>query len=635
MSKNYIFIEFLYEFKRSRRSILFNIFAILAILGLVVYQFTFLSRIDNFSSISHLFYFYMDWSAQALASAIPFKTAYYFNIIQLFMVVVFVTNDSRLSKLNAMKALQTRPQGNGEVAVGNFLGKLLAFTVVACLSFAVSIVINIVLYPGSFELSYYFFYWITLILPALVYFLGFSYLVTRFVRHEGLSMMVLLFLLGGGTWLGADFLHGIFDPCARHVPNMFSDFTGHVNLGNYLLQRGCILLSGVGFLVLSVIPYPRIPNRVRVNGRYLGLACVLFMLAGGLAFVHENRYRSMNNAREAYKQVYEEYGEEMGTRVVWHDLILKEKDNGDISVNSRMRVVNGASVAKPLVMYLNPGLKVTSIVVNGSTVSSRREYQALLIDKELKPGEACDVSIDYEGGIENGICFLDIDPGKYNAPGVNSLGIYYHGYAPAFCGKDYKLLSPECIWYPVCVPSYNLSGSRNVNFTRYSLRVEHDPRLTAISQGDAVKNGEGQTSFTFSHDMPGISLCIGNYKKRAITVDSTRVELYVLPGHEYLLEGYDFPEEPLAEQLSMTKQSLEMAESVQTSEYRIKSYEGEKIVDPLQQYPYRWFVLLEVPCNFHSFPSLMQLTGDREQGGLVFVPEKGYSMDYQYYVPRE
>ena len=43
MGKNNIFIEAEYEFKRVRRSILFRIFAILALLGAVVYQYSFLS----------------------------------------------------------------------------------------------------------------------------------------------------------------------------------------------------------------------------------------------------------------------------------------------------------------------------------------------------------------------------------------------------------------------------------------------------------------------------------------------------------------------------------------------------------------------------------------------------------------
>lgn len=634
MYMNNILIESRYEFKRTRRNILFNIFAILAILGLVIYQFTFLSQINDISSIKHLFHFYIDWPSQALPSAIPFKTAYYFNIIQLFLVIVFIMNDSRLLKLNAMNVLYVYPRGNGEIVLGNFLGKLFAFTMITCISFVISTVINLVLYPKSFEFSYYFFYWTTLTLPALICFLGISYFVMRFIHHQGLSMLILFLVLGGGTWWGDDFLHGMLDPCARHVPNMFSDFIGHVNLGNYLFQRVFFILIGFAFLVLSIISYPRIPNHIQVYKKYLSITCVLFVLAGGVCFIYYKNYQSNYNARKLYMHVYEKYSKWNEMRVLRHDLHLRELDNGEISVNSRMKVINTSSMETPLILYLNPSLNVLSIKVNGEEIFFSREHQTLLLNKELKNMETCEISMYYEGGIENGICFLDVDPVKYNSPETNSHGIYYYGYSPAFCEKEYKLFTPECIWYPVCVPPYHVLGCRNVNFTRFSLEVEHDSLRTAISQGEFIEEKNGATKFSFTHDMPGISLCVGNYKKRMIMVDSTRVELYCLPSHDYLLEGYDFPNEPLAQELLRVKQSLETTESVQTSEYKVKTFEGEKVIDPVQQYPYRWLTLLEVPCNYHCFSNLMQLTGEREQGGIVFLPEKGFSLDYQYYVPR-
>lgn len=224
---------------------------------------------------------------------------------------------------------------------------------------------------------------------------------------------------------------------------------------------------------------------------------------------------------------------------------------------------------------------------------------------------------------------MDTDREKYYSPAVNSFGIYRFGYAPAFYGKEYKLLTPECIWYPVCVPPYGESGVREVNFSRYSLRVEHDSRSRAISQGSMVEEKEGETIFTFGHDMPGISLCLGNYMKREIIVDSTRLALYCLPGHDYLLEDYDdLPEKDVVEQLTNTKtNTFEIEGCIATRAFGAKRFGGNHVYDPTQQYPYRWFSLVEVPCNFYSFPRIMQLTGERVQGGMVFFPEKGFYMD--------
>ena len=44
--------------------------------------------------------------------------------------------------------------------------------------------------------------------------------------------------------------------------------------------------------------------------------------------------------------------------------------------------------------------------------------------------------------------------------------------------------------------------------------------------------------------------------------------------------------------------------------------------------------LLEVPVAFYCFPGVMQRSGERVQGGLVFLPEKAYSIkDYPFESP--
>lgn len=631
MNKSNIFIEAKYGYKSTCRSIIFRMFSILAILGLAIYQYTPLSEISNYYSISELLHRSTSWTSLALPSSIAFKSAYYFIIIQLLFVIGFIQNDSKLSKYSTIEALYVRPQDNIDIVLGRFIGKLFAFAMINGLWFFVSIIINLVFYPNSFELSCYLFYFITLTFPSLVFFLGVSYLASRFIHNQGLNTLILLFLLGGITFWGSNIFQGLLDPSARHIPNMFSDFTGHVNLENYLLQRGCILLTGLGFLVLSIIPYPRIPNSKHTFRNYLCIACILFSTTLMMAFTYHDHYTTINTHRRDFKQVYNEYYRPLKAKIIQHDLHVKELPKGNISVNSKMLLVNKDSTAIPLIFFLNPGLRVNSIKVEGKNISFQRKHQAIIVDKKLKAGEICSIVINYEGRIENSICFLDTNIKEYHFSDVNKYGIYHFGYMPAFCEKKYKLFTPECIWYPVCEPPYSLSGCRKSNFTRYSLKVDHDPRLTAISQGNIIENSPGETSFTFEHDMSGISLCIGKYKKRVIMVDSTRLQVYYLPNHEYLGDKYDIPERELIEKLSSTKMGLESTECTRTKEFMSNLYEGKITIDPVQQYPYRWFTFLEVPCNFYSFPTLIKLTGAREQGGILFVPEKGYSLNKYTY----
>jgi len=370
--------------------------------------------------------------------------------------------------------------------------------------------------------------------------------------------------------------------------------------------------------------------------------------------MYYNHYRVIDNNRKLYRQVYNENSTYSGTRIVCNDLYVKMLEGGGLTIKSQMEITNGNSERIPLVMYLNPGLKVSRVEVNGENVLFRRECQAIILDKELAASERCRVVVPYEGNIETDICFLEQENKEYDFSNVNRLGIFCYGYTPAFCSEDYTLLTPECIWYPVSVPPYSPLEYRKVNFTRYSLTVEHEPRLVVISQGDTVDEKEGKTSFVFTHDMPGISLCVGEYRKREVTVasmgaaDTTRLELYYLPRHEYLLEQYTMPEDQLVKVLTDSKVNFEMQgcikkrQSLTDKEWEevnalddgtrnmgelIREVLAKRKFDPTQHYPYRRLTLLETPCNFYCFSNLSRLTGEREQAGMVFLPEKLYSIE--------
>ncbi len=622
MDRNNIFTEALYGVKNGYRSALFRIVVILVVCGSVFCQFIPLFGEDYV--INYQYHSYVGWISQALPSSMAYRTAYFFNIIQLLLVIAFVNNDLRSCKFSGMESIRVRPFSNEEIVLGNFLGKLLLFTLVNFLTLGISILINATFYPHAFDFGIYLFYWLTLNLPALVFFLGVSFFVIRVVRQQALSFVILSVFFWGLIFWGAGWLNGLFDPCARHIPNMFSDFTGHVGMGNYLLQRSFIFFTGISCLLLSIIPYPRIPNRVFGYRSVLGRVCVIFVFAACLGLWYMSLYNSVGNNREKYKRIYSEYEKFTGVKVVQNDLQVKALEENGISVTSRMIVENRAPVPLPLVMYLNPGLKILSLEIDGNRVDFQRKQQAIVADKKLEAGEMAEVLLRYEGGIEKDICFLDVIPEKYYSETINNYGIYYFGNVPAFCERDYKLFTPECMWYPVCVPLYGVSGLRDVNFSRYSLQVEHEPRLKAISQGSTVQEKEGVTIFAFEHNMPGISLCVGNYERREITVDSTRMALYYFPRHDYLLEEYEhFSEECLLDELAYAKSNtFELSGCIRTRKFsgRKRNY------DPTQQYPYRWLTLVEVPCGFYSFPSLMQLSGERVQGGMVFLPEKGFSI---------
>ena len=647
MNSNHILIETSYEFKRSRRNVIFWLFVVLGVVGIILYIFTPLSALTSIKSLDQLVRRpSMPWIAQVLSSSIPFRCAYLFNVLQLFFVTVLVINDTRLSRVDALAALKVHPQGNTESSIGSVAGKVLAFSMVNVAVFLFCGLLNFLFYPRVFDTGYYLFYWLTLNLPTLFFCLGLSTLVVRLVRNNGLSIFVLVLILGMFTLSGAVWLNGVFDPLATRIPNLFSDFTGHVNLEAYLLQRAFILFFGVGLAVLAVIPYPRIHNNARAAYRLTLAALLPLLLAGSFAGVYIYDLQSVSGKREAYREVYSRYTSPKVLKIAENRLQMKEAEDGGISVRSEMRVENRNSEALPLVFFLNPGLEVSSVIVDGEAVAFRREEQALFADGKVAPGEKKEVVVNYEGKIDNRFCFLDTPEEKYRASNLNTIDMYRFGYSPAFCEKEYKLLTPECVWYPVTVPPYDSLGFRRAMFTHYTLEVKHDPLLTAICQGEADRETAGKTIFTFGHNMKGISLCIGNYKKREIVIDSyvpptmyevkegkptkttqsvdsapIRFALFCLPEHEFMLDDYDqCSVEEIRDMIGYARSDLRFDGDAYW-ERRTK----ETGFDPTVQYPYNWVTLVEVPCDFYAFTGKTSQTGERVQEGMVFLPEKKYS----------
>ena len=648
MNSNHIFTEALYGYKRSRRNVIFWIFVFLGLVGITLYVFTPLSVLGSARGFEELFRGpAMDWFSRSLSSSLPFKCAYLFDILQLLFAVVLVSNDTRRFRLDSTVALSVHAQGNSEITTGNVIGKILAFTLVNVSFLAFCALLNLLFYPEVFNVGYYLFYWLTLNLPTTVFCIGLSTCVMRLTGNQGLGMILLAVILGVLTLPGSVWLSGLFDPLATGIPNMFSDFTGHVNPGNYLLQRVFILFSGVGLAILSVIHYPRIHNNPRAPFRLVCAALLPLLFAGSLAVVYTCGIQTVSQKREAFRDAYAKHDREKPLKIAANYLQLKETENGGISVTSRMTVANRENVALPLVLYLNPGLVVSSITVDGKMVAFRRDQQVILVDETVSPGKTSEVVVKYEGKIDNSFCFLDTPEEKYASPEVNTIGIYRFGYSPAFCEKEYKLLSPECAWYPVCVSFYHPLGFREKMFTRYTLEVEHAPNLVAISQGKADREIAGKTKFSFEHNMPGISLCIGNYKKRemlvyndlsglrldpGVTIDFVEddhpvsVELFYLPEHEFMLDCYDaITKSKLLEVIAGAKNSVNFYSCY--SNYGYKRLTNEIAYDPTLQYPYSWLTLVEVPCNFHAFAVRSLQTGERVQGGMVFLPEKRYSVD--------
>ena len=621
MNLHHVLFEALYEIKLTRRNLLFNMFVFFALLTTISFTFISFSESDKIEFGK----FYLPWFAQALPSSIPFMTAYYYNFVQVLMAFFMVSNDLRRLRLTTISALEARPQNNSDAIIGKFLGRVAIFSLVNVLIYSVMICYNLIYYPRVLNISYYFFYWITLNFPVLIYFLSLSILVSRFVNNQGISILILLFFCVGTTICGAGVMNNLFDPFARYIPNLFSDFVGHTQLKCFLLHQTIYLLMGICLLVLSILVYRRLPNNIHQVRNVLGFAMFPLILSIVLIAYYIGDFVHIERDKNEYRQFYLEYEHVLKNRVLSNEIRLRDLGKKGVAVESKMKIVNKNEEQIPVLLYLNPGLTVNGIKNGSVNLSFERKGPVILVNKQLAAGDTCDLVVNYEGIVDNDVCHLDrsVVPG-YQRLNENRCGIYSFGTQPAYCVNNYKLFTPEVLWYPTCVPPTCFSFFRNMDFTYFSLVVIHDEQNTAISQGEIINEQIGITIFKHEHAISGISLCVGKYDKRVVMMDSIPVEIYYEPSHGYLLDSFRIDVDVLEEHLLNFKSKLEkrnMSSYIDTETKRLKYNYSTALKSDLE-YPYSWLRFIETPLDFYPFPKPDAMDGERVQNGLIFLTEK-------------
>lgn len=585
-----------YSFTEIWRNKTFRVAFMVLIPLLIAYQVSFQSDMFNIPVEYTL----------VLSSFIPTQNAYMFNLLLVFPLATMGFWVHKQKKYNTLEALLVHPQGNDTYSTGFILGIIIAFMIMGSISLALAGLINLFASPTSFRPLIYLFYLVTLILPTIVFIVGItSFLAARCFKNGTVTTFFMLVYLSVDILFLSTLYHGLFDPLGILLPYTFSDFTGIADLPGFLLHRTTFLLLGIGFITLAISGLPRIPNKI--NGRQRA-ACsgILALFVGLLAgFITYNHHEQVERRHALYESVYEKHDSPNKINIIAHDIRFTYQQK-EARVESRVSLYNPTGITlSEIILYLNPSLEVTSIQENLSPVPFTREAQAIVISRPVSPGDSLALDIQYQGTIDEGICYLYIpkQQKEFDIDNRHYLSCRF-GHRYAFLEKDYTLLTPECLWYPITSPPVNPAHPYNTpcDFTRYTLTINHPTRLTAISQGSRHGIASG-TRFENEHPQRNISLCIGKYEKREITVDSVTYELYMSKNNFEILTSID---------QQLTSLSDKIRDVKETIEYEKKS-----------SYLFNRLRLVETPVTFtsHYHPA----TGGSEmiQPEMVLCPERG------------
>ena len=592
-----------YEVKLLRRSWLFRIFAILALLAITGTLVLWQTGIVNKTEYT--------WPRMALTSLMPFVSVYYYNIAQ-SVIVIFLAGSflKRDKKLDTAEVIYVRPMSNADYIVGKTWGIVKVFLSLNAIMLLITAFFNVAVNHSPFSLFPYLFYLFTISLPSLLFVLGLSFTVMCLFKNQAITFIVMLGITGTVFFKLSDVLFGVFDFFGVHIPAIFSDVIGHVDLSRFLLQRTVYLLAGIGFICFTIALVKRLPHKpwktVIVNT--LGGLFLLFAFATG--WLYTSHYRQQMATRSQQMETFNKYGNEKKASILAHDL----------TVSVGTRCLEGESVIKitnnnrdtleRIVLYLNPALKINFIRANNRPLSFTRENQVVLINRPLASREELTLNIDYAGDIDENICYSDVSDSVYLDNAVKNVP-YRFGKKYAWLDERFTLLTPECLWYPVAAPPVNPATPYNIekNFTRYTLTVHNKPGKTVLSQGTG-REDNGTTVFTSPHPLPGISLTIADYEKKTLSVDSVDYEILYFKGHDYFSKSFKAIQDTLPALIREWKNDQEVAKG--------------------RDYPFRKFVLAETPVQFTSYVRNWKGYTEYVQPEIVFLPERGARLDADF-----
>jgi hypothetical protein len=545
------------------------------------------------------------WMLRGIAASIPYVNILFLNLIQA-AVAVFLASEflKRDRKMDSTDVVYMRSMSNGDYVIGKTVGILIVFGGLNVAILVMGLVFNAVFSGVPVVLRAYLYYPLLVSVPTLVYILGLSFLLMVLIRNQAVTLIVLLGYVGTALIYLGPRVHSIYDYMAFHFPMLYSGFIGFGNIGRILVHRGMYLSLGLACILFAVLMLRRLPQS-RSMVRLAGVLSVVFVAAavvlGGL---YLDGYSDSTELRDGMRALDNRIRSEprVSMKRCYLDL---HHEGATIRCTARMLVEN--ETAEPISRYrfsLNPDLAVTSIRAGGERLEHERDLHVVYVTppRPLSPGMVDSLELSYRGGINEDICYLDVDEEILRR--TARVVLYPVDKRYGFITPSYVLLTPEVLWYPTpCAqfspdhPTYN-----DGEFTVFLLDVTTAEGLSAFSQGEMSTRDGG---FTFSPEtpLPGLTLCIGSYDTHAVTVDSITYRIALQTGYDVFT--------PYLAAIGDTLPAL------------IRDCKGdfERLLE--LSYPFSRLTLLEVPVQFYGYRRLWTVREETVQPEMILVPERG------------
>lgn len=546
------------------------------------------------------------WMYKALAASIPYANLIILNLGQAVVAVFLASEFLKQDRKNdTVEVIYVRSMTNGQYILGKTLGILGVFLVLNVIVLLLGIGFSF-LYNFSIQSVFaYFTYPLLISVPTLVYILGLSFLLMVLVKNQAITFILLLGYIALTIFYLDKKAYHLFDFIAYQVPMMHSSISGFASFHEIFLHRSIYFLLGIGFILLTVYKLQRLPQSPRYSSLPLYVGIVFLCAGSFLAFRYLDLKKSVHDFRRQAVALNNRFASYPGIAVISCDLDLSHQGK-TIRAEAVLKIVNRGDQAVDTLMFsLNPELDLNSITSNGKALTFKRDVQLIRVvaSSRINPGDSLKITMQYSGGINENIAFLDRADEEFDANFNFEVFTMRRRYA--FLQSDFVCLTSDLLWYPIAGTGYATSAPMRyeADFVKYTLRVNTRPDLTAISQGQVSTAGDGIFEFKPEYPLPKISLLIGNYVKYATTVDSIEYSVFAIRGHDYFKPYFD-----------------QIADTIPTL---IRDLKKEYEAGLGLNYPFHRLMLAEVPVHFALINHVYSYASDAVQPEIVLSPEKG------------
>lgn len=586
-----------YEGKVLWRNWFFRIIALLGMGFVTIFNLAVFSELDN-----------ADWRGLSNGWILPYASLLLISIPQAAAVIFLATGlIKKDKKLDTNEVFFVRPITNLDYVLGKALALFKLFFLLNLVLLCIPLIVGLTSPVATINPMAFIVYPLLTSVPTIVFTTGIAFLLVTVIRNQPITIVLLIGIAGVQVIYYFDKFSNILDFTAFRLSMLASEMTGFVDIGFALWQRTFYFVTGIGFLFFTAFMLDRLSSHKSVHRATLITGCVLLLLSSFIMI----RLWDMRQEPIAFRQ------EMINANGRWADVpnidivshaIAVEWTGEEIAGTSELVVKNNTGTLLDTIYFtLNPGLTVDSVVVNGRSTEVNRDLQILCLHKgtSIRSGEELSIRIQYHGKVLESAAHLEVDQKRYENTNEHLMFSLLKKYA--FLEDDYVLLTKDVHWYPDTGIGYNRKSAAKErrSFITFELSVKAPAGKVPVSQGEVVMRDDVYT-FKPEYPLPHLSLVIGNYHKKEITVDSVVYSVYHYPENDFFLR-----------QLDLLADTLRYLITDVANEYE----DAQKL-----SYPFKRLQFVEVPVHFAAYNKIYESHQALVQPETVFWPEEGGEM---------